>query len=300
MITVKKLLTFSLIVLGSARCTTPPTVIKDNPSRQVGVAAGLNLPIVISVTTVIVDARPLFEYSTFHIPKSVPLNWSDFSEREFSQHGLLQSDREDITRRLARKGIGPKTHVVVLGPGLSGEGEEGRIAWMLVYLGLDNVQFANFDSLSVRGTNNVETSSIEAVPTWSPDVLQSLDVTRDELVNALKRNGTKAPLSYHSQTGILYKVIDVRDANSYLKNSVPVPSMDSINIPWKEFFDKSMHVRRDISTKLKKVGVAPDQRIVVIGQDGVSSGAVTLALRALGFSNAGNFSGGFDDLLSGF
>ena len=44
---------------------------------------------------------------------------------------------------LARAGIAPDSSVVVLGRGLQGEGEEGRIAWMLAYLGVPNIQFAN-------------------------------------------------------------------------------------------------------------------------------------------------------------
>lgn len=303
----KKLVKFALsalAVVATAGCQTAPTVANDNPDRRIEApGASMMKPIVITPETVIVDARHAFEYSGAHIPRSINLNWADFTEPEPAQRGILQADRFAITRRLARLGIDPATHVVVAGKGKQGNGEEGRIAWMLSYLGVDNVQFADIDSLGARFTNAVEAQGPKSAPMWKPEPAESLDVTRDELLFAINKRATEKPESYKGQPARLYKIIDVRDEKDYLGHvgmgaKTHVPNMGAVNIPWKQFFGDGLRPDGSIEEKLRAVGVTPDCRVIVVDQGGISSAAVTMALRSFGYALAGNYSGGLQDLLS--
>lgn len=299
----KRLLVFATLVAVFSGCQTKPTRSSENEARRLEVAKAMGRAIEVAPTTIIVDARPAFDYSTAHIPKSISMNWSDFSEAKSEQRGILQADRFAITRRLARVGIAPESHVVVVGRGLGGNGEEGRIAWMLAYLGVSNVQFAAIETLNPRYVNTVEAQPLAGVPMWKPQELRSLNATKDEVLFAVNNRGADAPVSYpKSEPARYFKIIDVRSERAYLgKEGIGavkhVPNMSAVNIPWTQFFTKGLRPKPEIAAKLKGVGIKPDDRILVIGEDGVSSAAVTMALRALGFENAANVSGGLNDLL---
>lgn len=168
-----------LLVLAS--CVAQPTKVNGNPARQMQAAEQMLAPIQIVKETVIVDARSRFDYSMSHIPASVNLQWSDFTEPEPAQKGVVQNDVFAIARRLARAGISPSSQVVIVGRGKNGDGEEGRLAWMFSLLGISRVQFADIDSFKVRLTNNVEANPPAQVPIWKPETIDSLNVPRAEL-----------------------------------------------------------------------------------------------------------------------
>ncbi|MES2966073.1 MAG: rhodanese-like domain-containing protein [Bdellovibrionota bacterium] len=286
-----------------AGCQTKPTVANDNPDRRIE-AAGTSMmkPVEINPETVIIDARAAFDYAGAHVPKSIPMTWSDFTEPEPAQRGILQADLFAITRRLARLGIDPATHVVVAGKGKNGKGEEGRIAWMLSYLGIDNVQFAEIDSLGARFTNVKEANPPKSVAMWKPEPATSLNVTKDEVLFAINKQAIVKAEAYKGTEPRLYKIIDVREEKDYLGHvglgsKTNIPNMGGINIPWKEFFTETLLPDSSIEKKLKAVGVTEDCRVIVLDQDGVASAAVTMALRSFGYTHAGNYSGGLQDLL---
>jgi 3-mercaptopyruvate sulfurtransferase SseA len=103
----------------------------------------------------------------------------------------------------------------------------------------------------------------------------------------------------------IYRLIDVRGGRDYLGRQgfgaeKPIPNMDATNIPWKEFFTKGLRPDPAIKERLQKAGIEPHHRIIVLDQAGVSSAAVTLALRGLGYDKAGNYAGGLTDLMSSY
>lgn len=298
-----RLVSCVLLSLFVGACATAPTKVKETVERKRDEAgAAQAAPIKITPQTVIVDARSAFEYSTAHVPDSVNLEWRSFTNPE--RRGELHGDHFALARRLSWMGIGPQTHVVVVGNGLSGNGEEGRVAWMLAYLGVSNVQFAQLDSLKFRLTNIVEDNRPKSVPMWKPQVVESLAASREEVIFVVNNKAVHQPASFKmGSPPVLYRFVDVRSEDDYLGREgfgarQPVPNMDAINIPWREFFHPSMRVKSEMATKLKEVGILPQHRVIVLSEDGVSSAAVTMALRALGFKNSANYAGGLADLLS--
>ncbi len=266
----------------------------------------------------IIDARPAFAHSLGFIPGAARIQWSDFTQAEEAQRGILQSDLSVLTRRLAALGVGPEMSLTVLGRGLEGEGEEGRVAWMLAYLGVNKVQFADINSVKGKfkfaksdpgfsPMGQVEqhrdakekatleqadaaTPRVKAVPPWAPQVDSSLLATRDEVVSVI--NG-----------GVVARIIDVRSESDYTNKTGlgvvrAIPNMGAINIHWKEFLTAQGRPRIAFKKKLESVGIKPEQRIIVVSENGVSSAAVTMCLRAMGYNNSSNYSGGLIDLIS--
>lgn len=293
-----------LALTGLSGCASKPTAVRENPERRME-PVDASGPLQVTPETVVLDARPAFEYSTGHIPKSLPIQWSDYTEPQPGQRGILQGDQFAIARRLSRFGIEPSSKVIVIGRGLQGQGEEGRIAWMLAYLGVTNVRFADMSAFTGSLTT-LETSETKNAPMWKPEPIESLNVTRDELLHVINHRGTFQPTSFKKdEAPVLYRIIDVRSAREYLgkegigKNRT-IPNMEAINIPWKQFFDPQMRPNKDLSLQLQTVGVLPEHRVIVLDENGVASAAVTMALRSLGYDKAGNYSGGLEDLMSAY
>lgn len=295
------------IILGGglSGCALKPTRAVENPERKQDAAKAFQ-PVKVTAETAIVDARPPFEYSGAHVPRSVNFQWNDFTEPEQAQRGVLQGDLFGIARRLARAGISTETPVVVVGSGLKGGGEEGRMAWMFRYLGIKNVQFSDLDSMKFRLSNLPEENPLKSVAPWKPEIDESLNAPRAELLFVINQKGVFEPVVFKAgQPATLYRIIDVRSAANYLGREGigaerSIPNMEAINIPWREFFAPTLRPRPEIASKLKDVGVLPEHRIIVLDEDGVASGAVAMALRSLGFLNTANFSGGLRDLMSAY
>jgi thiosulfate/3-mercaptopyruvate sulfurtransferase len=285
-------------------CAHNPTEVKQNPSRILHSDAEMNsgAPIVLSETTKVIDVRPNFDFTTAHIPRSVNLQWNEFSQSEPAQVGVLQADAFAIARRLARLGIEPSSQVLVVGDGLRGSGEEGRVAWMLAYLGLKNVQFIDFAALKGPVTN-VDAAQIKNAPLWKPEINESLLATREEVLHVLNKSGVYKSTVFKNAPAQLYKLIDVRSPREYLNKeglglTRSIPNMEAINIEWKEFLTPQGRPNLAFAEKLRAVGITADQRILVFDTNGVRSGEVTMALKAMGFVNVANYSGGLLDLLS--
>jgi thiosulfate/3-mercaptopyruvate sulfurtransferase len=263
-------------------CQTPPTKVKENLT----VGPNADHSRVITPSTVVLDARPLFSYVGGHIPGAQPVRWDFFGTPE--NHGVLRSDSEAMARELSRLGVSPDTHVVVVGLGKSGSGEEGRVAWTLSYLGVKNVAFAREASFALKRKAG-EAEPIANVPPWEPQVDLSLKVDKKELSRALRTNNP------------LYRIIDVSSVNEYLgrnPESRRHPDIGAVNIPWTEFIDDDDKPSRPIVSQLSSIGIGPDKRVVLICEEGVRSALATEVLRELGYKNAGNFAGGFKELFS--
>jgi thiosulfate/3-mercaptopyruvate sulfurtransferase len=226
-----------------------------------------------------------------HLNGAINLRPEDFTQRETPLLGLLDKDIFGLGRYLARKGIGPQTPVVVVGRGLYGFGEEGRVAWTLKYLGVENVRFASIDYFSMPLTTAEAPPKAPAV-IWKPQPVEDLQVSRKDFIHEVM-----SPRADANSTVIM----DVRPSEEYLgkvssKTVKPPPDIGAINIPWTEFFARSGLVNETIKSKLQSQGITEGRKILVIANKGMESAAVTMALRELGYNKAANYSGGYLEL----
>ncbi len=298
------------VVLTLAACATKPTIAIDSLDRRDRGAqpetSAKDAALKIGEKTIVIDARPAFQYSMAHIPGAISLRWEDFTEPIPEQSGVLQKDLFAIARRLARLGISPESQVVVVGAGLQGGGEEWRLAWMLRYLGVVDVRALPLEALNLPLTTQTQVLPNE-VPLWKPTPVDSLLVTRQELLTVINSGGVYRPIPPPGKTEAvkIYKIIDVRSPREYVGKEglalvSPIPNMEAINIDWKEFFTRDGLPNHEIGERLRQVGIAPENRVIVISEHGLRSSAVTLALSEMGYGDVGNSAGGLRDLLAGY
>jgi thiosulfate/3-mercaptopyruvate sulfurtransferase len=286
----------AVCVLGLAACQiaptktfeTKPVVAKESPSPM-----PLSSEIVVSEKTIILDARAPFDFALAHLNGSLNVRPEDFNQQEDALAGLLEKDLFFHARRLARMGISLDSEIVVVGKGVLGRGEEGRVAWTLRYMGVKNVRFVAIDYFSMPLTN-AEAPPRENVAIWKPVLDDSLLVTRKEFLKAV----TQPHLLNNSAV-----IVDVRTVEEYLgkRNSGAygkAPDLGAVNVPWVQFFTSKGQPSESIKERLQLVGITPEKKIFVISNHGIESAAVTVALRDLGYPLAANYAGGYVELIA--
>jgi thiosulfate/3-mercaptopyruvate sulfurtransferase len=98
----------------------------------------------------IIDARPQRPFDTGHIPGAICLGWEDWCDsaplsktRILQKKGnwgvLRQASAGWYSEQLAACGLRSHKPIVVYADGPQSRGREGRIAWMLLYLGAEAV-----------------------------------------------------------------------------------------------------------------------------------------------------------------
>lgn len=90
---------------------------------------------------VVLDARGWLAYRGGHLPGAVRIDWKDYRDG-WGRTGRLPTERpalEAMAGRLAHLGVRDDRPALIYGESSAGFGEEGRIAWMLTYLGHKDV-----------------------------------------------------------------------------------------------------------------------------------------------------------------
>jgi thiosulfate/3-mercaptopyruvate sulfurtransferase len=103
---------------------------------------------------VVVDARPQADFAGGHIPGAISMGWENWCESPpatcepiLQEPGYWGVIGDPVTMQLANRigaaGISSESCVVVYADGAMSKGREGRIAWMLLYLGVSSVCLLN-------------------------------------------------------------------------------------------------------------------------------------------------------------
>lgn len=230
------------------------------------------------VEVTLIDTRNTPRLMRRSLPGAVRVRWQDFAEPTAPRRGYLLPDHAETCRRLAAFGVRPDRPVVVVGDGIHGWGEEGRVAWMLGYLGVNDVRPVSGEEWS-RIQNEFRTTR-DAAPEWVP----SLD-------DSLRRDVRTAP------PGAV--VFDARSRDEYLGASKfgesrggRVPG--ALHLAWDRFIDPSTgsYDSAALRRHLSDIGVSQDAIIVCYCTGGVRSAYLTVRLRQAGFHRAANDDGG--------
>lgn len=301
MILSAKLFFVILISAGIFSCQNVPTKV-TNQGQLIVEGSENPFQSFLKLKPVILDARTPLDFSVSHAPGAVLVQWQDFSQLKPGYRGFLQDDDISLARRLSLWGVDPETPVLVVGSALQGQGEEGRIAWMLKYLGVQNVQFASWTV--VRATIPRAETGPENKPVWKPSLQAQLIATPEEFkaaafdrkappsgarLKSLQMNSARA-----GALGAENLILDVRevatDFSGLEKATVPLKK-----ISWKKFLNTQGLPEKSTEAELKKENITKNKTIFVISENGVSSAEVTLILREWGYS-AKNFTGGYEYL----
>lgn len=284
----------SLAVVALAGCQLADTKTKDTrtvPREWYGQEQ--LKPIEINEKTVFLDARPAFEYGLSHVPGSIRVGWEEFTDGGSQRSGILIKDLSKATKRLALLGIDKDTPVLVIGKGRDGDGEAGRLAWTLHYLGVKNVQVVHIAYFKSKLTQS-ETEPRANVPEWKYELREEELIPFDEMKKFIV---ARKP---HDDKKV--QLIDVRTQEEYFAKSKDgsaylTPEMPTINISWQEFIDPMGRPDPAIVDKLKSVGFGPNDRVLLISNKGARSAATLMALKELGYKNVAHFNGGYNELI---
>ena len=256
------LCSLAFVVVG---CQLEPTKINETQKRElVQVVEKAQKPLESTEETVILDARSAFDYGLDRVRNSISFQWENLSEN--SRTGELLRDRNQAVTRLSLIGLTPTTPVIVLGYGPLGQGEEGRLAWTLLYYGFQDVQVSSISAFR---------HSMTQEPTPPPK-------------NVLRWTLNPHPEMMLSPEGLNRLdhaiLIDVRSEKEYLAGTAnAAANIKVLNIEWRKFYTApgrpDLHFRKELAA----VGVHPEDQIVVKSDRGVRAAAAAYALLAMGF-----------------
>jgi thiosulfate/3-mercaptopyruvate sulfurtransferase len=278
-----------LLVLSGACQTKPTKAVETPPQPWARLAEKTKKPLKLTDDTVVLDSRNDFDYGLAHWSDSVHFSWRNLLLDPTKPWSLM--DGRTATDRLALLGIQPRTPILVIGYGLKGVGDDGRLAWTLVYYGLEDVQTVSIDGLDVYFTHQ-ETPPLRNVPPWTADVRDDMVIDRNAFLNAAMKP--------RKNNGKSVFILDVRSKEEYFSrkgSDYETPDLRAVQIDWKEFFSEDGRPKKSIRKKLQQIGVKLDDEIITISNHGTRSGAVAYALTALGFQDVRNFLGGWESLL---
>jgi thiosulfate/3-mercaptopyruvate sulfurtransferase len=279
-----------IFLIMSGACQQKPTRIHDVPPEAwARLTEKTKKPLKLNDETVVLDARNDFEYGLAHWSASTHLQWTSLLADERNPSVLVTP--QVASQRLALIGIEPQTPVLVIGQGIKGNAEEGRLAWTLLYFGVQDVQTVSVDGLDVYFTHQ-DTPPRRNASVWESRPRERMRLDRSAFIKA-------AFSPRKTATGSVY-IIDVRSQKEYFNRSAAqsdAPDVRALNIEWKEFFGSDGRPSKIIKDKLKKIGIQSEDEIIVISNHGNRSSAASYALMALGFTQVRNFIDGWDSLV---
>ncbi len=274
---------FSILMAFLSACQVKPTKVVSEEKLAKPAIKGAEI---LQRNPVILDVRPAFEFNLAHTPGAVNVRWEDFSQQSPSSRGVPLVDRFSMARRFSLIGVDLDTPVVVIGKGLSGMGEEGRVAWILKLLGVRDVTTLNATLLKDRSITR-ESPAIKNRPYWKPleSSFEAMMISRQDFKKAM--------------TDPSVSILDVRGAQEVSLQSLR--SRKDIkaafhSLPWQDFFNDIGAPSEKVLETLKSKGLTAEANLIIISNHGVRSGAVTYSLQQLGWKRVRNFSGGYEQL----
>jgi|TARA_B100001971_G_C18191740_1_gene539059 thiosulfate/3-mercaptopyruvate sulfurtransferase len=242
---------------------------------------------------VVVDVRPKLEFVAGHIFGAVQTEWRDFSDPDSDIKGLLDPQTSCLEEKLSALGIGNENRVVVYTDPFDSWGSDGRIYWMLSYLGHQNVQVLDGGWVKWKregrkteiGFANPDSSAFKA------SVRPELIVLKDEMKTLVGSRAEGTCLKSHV-------VIDARSSKEY--NGAVGPGIPrgghvplAINIPWDQFFneDASIKSREELQRVFRENTLTEDQEIICYCTGGVRSAWLLTVFQFAGYSKVRNYTG---------
>ena len=264
----------SLFFLLLTAATTPPFATVEQASALVCEHA------------VVLDARDQRDFAAGHLPGAVRIDWKDYRDG-WGRTGRLSDDDRALARSLGKLGVDEGRAVLVYGRATAGFGEEGRIAWMLSYLGHPRVSVLDGGYAAWRAAGRaVEVTKGSAPPigTFTPHRDDRWRATLPDVVAASQGGGT---------------VLDTRTALEW-NGATPYWEARGGHIPgahhlsWTALFDGEgrLRPRAELERLVAAAGVTHERPVLLYCTGGVRSALVWVVLRSLGY-DAKNFDASF-------
>lgn len=244
-------------------CQTPKTKLQEETEARSKSTAEI-----LSKDIVLLDARPPFDLATAPIKQATPVLWRDFVKRQGPFENDLEADLFFHARRMARLGIKPESEVIVIGRGSKGEGEEGRLAWTLRYLGVKNVNFKSMDEFRFP-PQWMAAPDRQPVPIWRPEIQKDLIIQPQDLKKQLK-----------SDADLI--IVQVTDDPGHRMSSKQIGEHLKKDVSWAQLTDMSAEKRKSFFKEFLGESKAT---IAVVDPKGIKAASVTLWLRDAGYNS---------------
>ncbi|HJR76755.1 MAG TPA: sulfurtransferase [Nitrospiraceae bacterium] len=238
---------------------------------------------------VIIDVRGKAAYEFGgHIPGAVHTTWHDYSDPNAVAKGLLDPDLARIEKKLQSLGINGDSEIVVYSNPFDNWGDEGRMFWMLEYLGHRNVKVLDGGWVKwIEERRPFEHGWVmPKAGTFKVAVDPERIMTKDDLKAVVRRP--------HPET----LIADARSLEEFLGKEVSgiprpghIPS--AIHVPWNGFLNPDATVKGldKIQTLLDHKGLAKDKETVCYCTGGVRSAWLYFVLRLAGYEKVKNYPG---------
>ena len=238
---------------------------------------------------VIIDVRGRAAYEFGgHIPGAVHTTWHDYSDPNAVAKGLLDPDLKRIEKRLQSLGINPESEVVIYSNPFDNWGDEGRMFWMLEYLGHTKVKVLDGGWVKwIQERRPFEHGTVRTAPgTFTVAPVKSAIAMKDELKGIVRKP--------HPTTTL----VDARSLEEYLGKEVsgiPRPGHipGALHIAWNGFLNPDATVKDlpAIKAQLDLKGLNHDHDIVCYCTGGVRAGWLYFILRLAGYPHVRNYPG---------
>ena len=238
---------------------------------------------------VVVDVRSKMAFTVSgHIPRAVAVTWHDFSDPNSGIKGLLDPDIGRLEKKLGALGISHERQVVVYSNPFDNWGDEGRMYWMLSYLGHKNVRV--LDGGWVKWSAEMRRFEAGPAAPW-PAVFKA---AVDPSLITYKAEVRQLVAGPHP--GIV--LADARTTDEYngavqqgISRGGHIPS--AVNVPWNQFFNPDGTVKpvEQIRTIVQKEGLTPEKQVVCYCTGGVRSAWLYFVLKLAGYEKVKNYPG---------
>lgn len=238
---------------------------------------------------VIIDVRGKAAYEFGgHIPGAVHTTWHEFSDPAAAAKGLVDPDTTHLEQKLRALGINNDSDIVIYSNPFDNWGDEGRMFWMLEYLGhtklkiLDGgwVKWTAEQRRYEHGMVTTKPGNFQAQP--NPDLV----VFKEDLKKLIKRP--------HPETVIA----DARSLEEYAGKEVsgiPRPGHipGAVNVPWNAFLnpDATVKDREKITASLEDKGLHSSHEVITYCTGGVRSAWLYFILKLIGYPKVKNYPG---------
>jgi len=229
--------------------------------------------------TVLFDPRNSFRRFRYSLPESIPINWKDWSEPNSPHKGKILSKERGVSI-LSKYNLKEDSWILVIGAGLDGWGEEGRIVYTLREWGFKRAYWVDGgDTLFLKEKRFSEIS----IPKVFTSKIEAFSINKEDIQK--------------SNTSNSLVIIDTREEREY-KGSTPYGEDRGGHIPgsrwiyFKDFITEDGRVKskEEIKSILSKNNIYKESNIVSYCTGGVRSAFVTGILISYGYS-AKNYAG---------
>lgn len=234
-----------------------------------------------------VRGRSAYEFGG-HIPGAVHTTWHEYSDPNAVPKGLLNPDLGAIEQTLRRLGINQESNVVIYSNPFDNWGDEGRMFWMLEYLGHKNLRI--LDGGWVKWTAEKRPFEHGLAPpaagNFKAQPVKALAIVKEDLKLIVR--------TPHERTAI----VDARSLEEYLGKEVSgiprpghIPS--AIHMAWNGFLNKDATIKDldVIREMLEDKGIRRDQEVICYCTGGVRSAWLYVILKLAGYQAIRNYPG---------